>query len=193
MTAYRLQNDAALERSETVANNRMNRERGLYGNNSYTKDLGIDPLRFLSDRLASQERISWLDLCCGSGRALIEAGLVLQGQEWDGRFSLHGVDLIPMFAPLPPTLPCVHLEETSLATWRPDAEYDLITCVHGLHYIGDKLGLIQRAITWLKPDGLFVAISTTPTCGWTMAGRRPLSLAGRCDMRAWSIGTTSAS
>jgi hypothetical protein len=40
---------------------------------------------------------------------------------------------------------------------RPDADYDLITCVHGLHYIGDKLGLIQRATTWLKWDGLFIA------------------------------------
>ena len=36
-------------------------------------------------------------------------------------------------------------------------EYDLITCVHGLHYVGDKLGLIARAVSWLKPNGLFLA------------------------------------
>jgi hypothetical protein len=44
-----------------------------------------------------------------------------------------------------------------LSTWRPDRAFDLITCVHGLHYVGDKLGLIARAATWLTVDGLFVA------------------------------------
>lgn len=31
------------------------------------------------------------------------------------------------------------------------------TCVHGLHYVGDKLGLIARAASWLTEDGQFVA------------------------------------
>ena len=39
--------------------------------------------------------------------------------------------------------------QASLATWRPERAYDLITCVHGLHYIGDKLGLVARAASWL--------------------------------------------
>ena len=43
----------------------------------------------------------------------------------------------------------------SLLASRPP--FDLITCVHGLHYIGDKLGLIARAASWLVDDGLFVA------------------------------------
>jgi hypothetical protein len=30
-------------------------------------------------------------------------------------------------------------------------------CVHGLHYVGDKLGLIQNAVSWLKDDGAFLA------------------------------------
>ena len=47
--------------------------------------------------------------------------------------------------------------EASLRTWRPDGRFDLITCVHGLHYVGDKLGLIARAASWLAEDGLFVA------------------------------------
>jgi hypothetical protein len=33
----------------------------------------------------------------------------------------------------------------------------LITCVHGLHYIGDKLGLLARAASWLAEEGLFIA------------------------------------
>jgi hypothetical protein len=32
----------------------------------------------------------------------------------------------------------------------------LITCVHGLHYVGDRLSLLQRASPWLSADGLLV-------------------------------------
>jgi predicted TPR repeat methyltransferase len=47
--------------------------------------------------------------------------------------------------------------EASLSAWRPERRFDLITCVHGLHYFGDKLGLIAHAASWLVEDGLFVA------------------------------------
>ena len=36
-------------------------------------------------------------------------------------------------------------------------QYDLITCVHGLHYIGDKLALIRQAASWLTANGRFLA------------------------------------
>lgn len=49
------------------------------------------------------------------------------------------------------------LIEAPLSTWNPADAFDLITCIHGLHYIGDKLGLIARACSWLNHDGLFVA------------------------------------
>ena len=39
-----LLDDARLEASWQVANNSMNRERGLRGENSYTQELGFDPL-----------------------------------------------------------------------------------------------------------------------------------------------------
>jgi len=51
----------------------------------------------------------------------------------------------------------LRLVEASLRTWRPEGQFDLITSVHGLHYVGDKLGLIARAASWLVEDGLFVA------------------------------------
>ena len=31
-------------------------------------------------------------------------------------------------------LPCLHLVEASLSFWSPTGSFDLITCVHGLHY-----------------------------------------------------------
>ena len=48
----------------------------------------------------------------------------------------------------------------SVHVWEPNERvdrFDLITCVHGLHYIGVRLGLIERIATWLRPGGLFLA------------------------------------
>ncbi|CAN5872878.1 hypothetical protein BH23PLA1_BH23PLA1_29980 [soil metagenome] len=66
--------------------------------------------------------------------------------------------LFGKFLRLDPGLTCLRLIEASLSIWTPDHLFDLITCVHGLHYVGDKLGLISRAVSWLVEDGLFVAI-----------------------------------
>jgi trans-aconitate methyltransferase len=51
----------------------------------------------------------------------------------------------------------IRLETASLHRWEPRHSFDLITCVHGLHYVGDKLRLIARAAAWLSPAGRFVA------------------------------------
>jgi SAM-dependent methyltransferase len=149
--------DATLDDSPVVANSAMNRERGIAGPNSYARDLGVDLLAWLRERLAVRETVAWLDLCCGSGRALIEAASRF-ASEREGRVRIHGVDLVPMFREVPPELRGrLRLEVASLRDWEPEGRYDLITCVHGLHYVGDKLGLIQRAASWLEPDGLFLA------------------------------------
>jgi SAM-dependent methyltransferase len=132
--------DVALERSSVVANNTMNRERGLTGPNSYTKDLGTDLVALL-------DGARWLDLCCGSGRALADARALL-----GDRVRTVGLDLVDHFAVEGP-----EFVVGSLATWRPEGAFDLITCVHGLHYVGDKLGAISRAASWLAPGGRFTA------------------------------------
>ncbi|WP_236654634.1 methyltransferase domain-containing protein [Streptacidiphilus anmyonensis] len=143
-----LLSDGELEQSSVVANNTMNRERGLSGVNSYARELGFDPVA----RLRGLERPRWLDLCSGEGLALRAAAALLPAGA-----VLTGVDLVgPLGArPLPAG---VELVTASLATWTPPpGRYDLITCVHGLHYIGDKLALLARVTTWLAPGGLFVA------------------------------------
>jgi hypothetical protein len=59
--------ETELETTSVVVNNTMNRERGLRGRNSYTRDLGFDPLDWLRARAsASGRNVSWLDVCCGS-------------------------------------------------------------------------------------------------------------------------------
>ncbi len=146
-----------LESSSVVANSTMNRERELAGSNSYTRDLSFSPLEFLTGRLVRQERVAWLDLCCGTGRALIEAGRRFQEQGLAGRVSIVGVDLVAMFYPFPEGWSFLRLVEASLSTWEPEGRCDLITCVHGMHYVGDKMDLLRRASRWLEADGVLVA------------------------------------
>lgn len=149
--------DDILERSAVVANCRMNRERGLVGPNGYGKELGFDPLDFLRQRAASGRGVAWLDLCCGTGKALVEAAGVVHEEGPGAWVEIVGVDLVGMFRRPEPAMTCLRLVEASLTAWRPERRFDLITCVHGLHYVGDKLGLIARAASWLVEDGRFVA------------------------------------
>ncbi|WTW97259.1 class I SAM-dependent methyltransferase [Streptomycetaceae bacterium NBC_01309] len=151
--------DPDLEASTVVANSTMNRERGLAGVNSYARELGLDLGALLRERHDERDASdgtvrTWLDLCCGSGRALVEAASLsgVAGQAFTG------VDLVDFFLP-PPWPAGVAFEAASVARWRPPAgtAYDLVTCVHGLHYVGDRLGLLTRAASWLAPGGLLVA------------------------------------
>ncbi len=147
--------DDELERSAVVANCRMNRERGLSGSNGYDRELGLDPLDFLRERLIPGRPAAWLDLCCGSGKALIEAATIIRSEGL--AIEIVGVDLVGMFLLPDPGLMGLRLVGASLTTWQTDRSFDLITCVHGLHYVGDKLGLLARTARWLADDGVLVA------------------------------------
>ncbi|WP_308163182.1 class I SAM-dependent methyltransferase [Nocardia alni] len=156
--SLRLLDDAVLEQTSVVANNAMNRDRRLSGVNSYARELGFDPyerlVTLLGERPGGQP--SWIDVCCGSGRALLaaEAGLAREFPEAD--VALRGIDLVENFAAEPST-PRLRLITASARDWRPDRPADLVTCVHGLHYIGDKLALIVAMIGWMVPGGVFAA------------------------------------
>jgi SAM-dependent methyltransferase len=151
----RLQSDDELEQSAVVANCRMNRERDLTGSNGYDREIGFNPLDFLTGRTSSGRPVAWLDLCCGTGKALIQAARAVHAGGLD--VEVVGVDLVGMFHRPDPGLTRLRLVEASLRSWQPERAFDLITCVHGLHYVGDKLGLIARSAAWLVEDGLFVA------------------------------------
>jgi SAM-dependent methyltransferase len=137
----------------------MNRERQLAGVNSYHRELGFNPLTFLASHPDGQRTditVGWLDLCCGRGRALVQAAGQLVSAGLAGRAVLVGVDLAGMFDAVPASVP-VRLVTASVARWEPGQAFDLITCIHGLHYVGDKLAVLTRALTWLTPTGRFVA------------------------------------
>jgi SAM-dependent methyltransferase len=146
-----------LERSPVVANSLMNRERSCFGGNSYQKELFFDIIEFLKERLQTQKQTSWLDLCCGSGKALIEAANFLAGEKFNSELKIIGADLVSMFDFYPAKLDFLHLVESSAETITFGGDFDLITCVHGLHYIGDKLAVIRKAAAHLKTNGIFLA------------------------------------
>ncbi|MFC8046415.1 class I SAM-dependent methyltransferase [Nocardia sp. NPDC057353] len=152
--APHLLDHAALERSSVVANNAMNRGRGLTGVNSYARDLGFDPVARLVQRLPAP--VTWIDVCCGAGRALLEAESRCAADHPDADVTLLGIDLVGYFQS-PPRTPRLHLHTASAHDWRPDRTADLVTCVHGLHYIGDKLGLLTAMAGWLTPGGTLAA------------------------------------
>jgi SAM-dependent methyltransferase len=160
----RLLDDPALERSSVVANCTMNRERSLTGSNGYGRELGIDVV----DELSRQDGARWLDLCCGTGRALYEAAAQIENVE------IVGVDLAGHFVPAPPPQGLT-LVVASVSGWEPEGRFELITSVHGLHYVGDKLGFLTRAASWLSDDGLLVANFDVRSVRWgdgTAMGRR---------------------
>lgn len=149
--------DDQLAGSWVVANRDMNRDRALSGRDGYTRVLGADIAGVLAARLAESPNrtVRWLDLCCGRGSALLEAVSLLRARGLAGRIQITGVDLVPFSTA--ERAPEIRFVTASVATWQPDDRFDLITCVHGVHYVGDKLGLLARAASWLTDDGQFTA------------------------------------
>jgi SAM-dependent methyltransferase len=146
----------SLDKSSIVANSSMNRERVCFGGNSYEKELYFKIVEFLIDRTKTQKQVTWLDICCGQGKALIEASTFLAEQTLASNIKIIGIDLVGMFQEFSPELDFLKLIETSFEDFKPNCKFDLLTCVHGLHYIGDKLKFIQNCASWLKPDGIFL-------------------------------------
>jgi 2-polyprenyl-3-methyl-5-hydroxy-6-metoxy-1,4-benzoquinol methylase len=143
--------------SWVVANSKMNRERNASGVNSYEKELKFKPERFLEAHIHKFGSVKWLDICCGQGKALIQAAEYLSTKNLQDRTTLKGVDLVSSFQPVPPSITCVNFEVKSLVDWSDEAQYDLITCIHGLHYIGDKLKVLKIILERLSAEGLFIA------------------------------------
>jgi SAM-dependent methyltransferase len=135
----------------------MNRARNASGINSYEKEFGFAPQDYLLCKIKQNKHASWIDICCGQGNALIQTGLFFEKSGLTQQVALEGIDLIDTFPPEQKNISYLSLMAQSLAEWQPEKKYDLITCVHGLHYLGDKLAIISTAIKALTTEGLFIA------------------------------------
>jgi SAM-dependent methyltransferase len=152
-----LLDESSLKKSSIVANSLMNRERVCSGGNSYEKEISFDILEYLKKRLKTEKQTAWLDICCGQGKALIEVAEFLADRNLHTNIKIIGIDLVGMFQTFPPELSFLQLIEIPYEDFQPEFEFDLITCVHGLHYIGDKLSFIKNCVSRLKPNGIFLA------------------------------------
>lgn len=143
--------------SDVVANNRMNRKRKASGVNSYEKELKFPPEKFLDKAMQVRQQVSWLDICCGEANALLQYAGELADRGIQDRVFLEGIDLVDQFQPIPSHITRLRLKAQPLNEWVPHGQYQLITCVHGSHYIGDKLRVIQVALQAIADDGIFIA------------------------------------
>jgi SAM-dependent methyltransferase len=150
----RLLSNAELLASETVANSCMNRDRGLSGVNSYARELGFDIVDFLQERVVQNGEAFWYDACCGTGRAL--AQFVNSGEPRAQAVRVLGVDLIGDFVASPASPAELRLVAADVVSFRPESPADLITCVHGIHYLGDKLKFLETVYAALAPGGVFI-------------------------------------
>lgn len=152
----KLVSDNELKWSPVVANNRMNRQRGASGVNSYEKEIGFAPEQFLLDCIKKNSKVKWLDICCGKGNALLQAAKFLSDNKIQDKAGLTGIDLVDDFTEIPVDISCVQFKTGSVSELINNERYDLITCIHGLHYIGDKLECISNIIASLTKDGIFI-------------------------------------
>lgn len=143
--------------SWVVANSKMNRKRNASGVNSYEKELKIKPEVFLEEYIHQLGSVKWLDICCGEGKALIQAAEYLATKGLQDKAILKGIDLVEAFHPIPSSITCVDLEVKSIVDWESTEQYDLITSVHGIHYIGDKLKVLSAILERLSEQGIFIA------------------------------------
>lgn len=139
--------------SPTVANSRMNRSRNASGINSYEQEFKFKPEQFLENTIAEKGSGAWLDICCGEGRALLQAAQYFNNKNYLQKIKLIGIDLIENEN----SNSEVQFSIMAFSAFKSAIKFDLITCVHGLHYIGDKLAAIEKAISLLNVNGLFVA------------------------------------
>jgi SAM-dependent methyltransferase len=153
----RLLTEKELAWSSVVANNNMNRSRNASGVNSYEKDIKLNPIKFLLKQIEAHGSAVWLDLCCGEGRALVETAKYLQHHNLQDKARLTGLDLVDYFITIPSSVNCLDFLCLSVSDWEPFAKYDLITCVHGLHYAGDKLAALKKCLKAISDSGCFVA------------------------------------
>ncbi len=112
----------------------MNRERRAFGDNSYQREIGLNPDFFLKMRMNTEKMVKWLDMCCGRGKALLQVMQKFRKENIDHRFLFLGVDLVGMFDPAPEEWNNVRLMERSLYEFKTNHSFDLISCIHGLGF-----------------------------------------------------------
>jgi SAM-dependent methyltransferase len=128
-----------------VAQGCMNRFRPLEGTNSYRGELGVNPL----DCIPAGGY--WLDIGCGAAVAVRQAAR--------RRPDIHvvAVDLLPALQDGKPPPRNLRLVQADAACLPLRSRFHLITAVHVLHFLDDKLGCLEQWANFLQPGGRLLA------------------------------------
>ena len=103
--------------SPIVVNSRMNRERNSSGVNSYEQEFKFKPEEFLASKIEEFGQASWLDLCCGYGKALIQTAEYFDKLGQQKMIKLKGIDLVDTFPTVDKNITCVELNSESIIEW----------------------------------------------------------------------------
>lgn len=122
-----------------------------FGWNYYPEIFGEQLLKWL-ERHALQPKNA-MDLACGTGilcRILQEAGIKASGMD----FSSGMIDIARA------NCPELHFDVADMITYRPDTQYDLVTCtgdaVNHIPELSDVKKIFENVYTYLFPGGWFV-------------------------------------
>jgi len=122
-----------------------------FGWNYYPEIFGEQLLKWL-ERHALQPKNA-MDLACGTGilcRILQEAGIKASGMD----FSSGMIDIARA------NCPELHFDVADMITYRPDTQYDLVTCtgdaVNHIPELSDVKKIFENVYAYLFPGGWFV-------------------------------------
>ena len=60
--------------------------------------------------------------------------------------------------------PIANVVQTSAESFTSDQPFDLIVAAHSLYYLADPIRFVERAMSWLSPDGSAIFIVIEPRC-----------------------------
>ena len=122
-----------------------------FGWNYYPEIFGEQLLKWLQQNGIKPQTA--MDLACGTGilcRILDEAGIAAGGMD----FSSGMIDIARQ------TSPHIHYDVADMITYRPDKQFDLVTCtgdaVNHIAALTDVEKIFQNVYAYLAPGGYFV-------------------------------------
>ena len=84
---------------------------------------------------------------------MIQSAKFIKENKHENKIGLEGIDLVSYFSEYSAYEGILRLIQMNLENWTPNKKYDLVTIVHGLHYIGDKISLLEKVSNALNQDG----------------------------------------
>src|SRR4030095_466630 len=113
-------------------------------------------VRLIHAGVPRNEGSTWADLGCGEGLFTMALAMTIRTE-----FQLYAVDDNPRALKKIRPIPFVDLKKIEANFEKDDLPFsnlDGILMANSLHFVKDKASFLQKARTWLKPDGRFIIV-----------------------------------